>query len=125
MTTTLEQTGECTVNDRDTQAYQVLLYYKYVKIDNPEEFAKDHLEFCKAVGLRGQILVAHEGINGTVSGTVSQTGQYMMHMHADPRFRDMEFKIEPPTDMYLSACLCGPGRKLSILDSKTISTRIS
>jgi UPF0176 protein len=95
MTTTLEQTGECTVNDRDTQAYQVLLYYKYVKIDNPEEFAKDHLEFCKAVGLRGRILVAHEGINGTVSGTVSQTGQYMMHMHADPRFRDMEFKIEP------------------------------
>jgi UPF0176 protein len=78
-----------------TQRYQVLLYYKYVHIDDPVTFAKDHLEFCKAVGLRGRVLVAHEGINGTVSGTVAQTEQYMMHLRADPRFRDIEFKIDP------------------------------
>ncbi|HZG83329.1 rhodanese-related sulfurtransferase [Paenibacillus sp.] len=78
----------------ETKPYRVLLYYKYVKIENHEEYAKEHLAFCKELGLKGRILVAHEGINGTVSGTVEQTQAYMDHMHADPRFADMVFKVD-------------------------------
>ena len=74
--------------------YRVLLYYKYVPIDNPEEYAAEHLKFCKDLGLKGRILVAHEGINGTVSGTVEQTDKYMETMHNDPRFEDMVFKVD-------------------------------
>lgn len=74
--------------------YQVLLYYKYVHIEDPETFAAEHLKFCKEVGLKGRILVAEEGINGTVSGTVEQTQKYMDMMHADERFQDMMFKID-------------------------------
>jgi UPF0176 protein len=77
-----------------TKPYRVLLYYKYVSIDNHEEFAKEHLAYCKELGLKGRILVAHEGINGTVSGTIEQTQAYMDKMHADPRFQDMPFKID-------------------------------
>ena len=43
---------------------RVLLYYKYVPIENAEQFAADHLAFCKSIGLKGRILVADEGING-------------------------------------------------------------
>lgn len=75
-------------------AYRILLYYKYVTIEDPVEFAKEHLEFCKSIGLKGRILVAHEGINGTVSGTVEQTQQYMDYMHAHPLFTDLWFKID-------------------------------
>lgn len=74
--------------------YRVLLYYKYVHIDNSEQFAADHLKFCKELGLKGRILVASEGINGTVSGTVEQTERYMNEMKNDPRFEDMVFKID-------------------------------
>ncbi|TMN22535.1 oxygen-dependent tRNA uridine(34) hydroxylase TrhO [Lentibacillus cibarius] len=74
--------------------YQVLLYYKFVPIDDPETFAEEHLEFCQDLGLKGRILVAHEGLNGTVSGTVEQTEKYMETMHNDPRFADMTFKID-------------------------------
>lgn len=74
--------------------YRVLLYYNYVTIDNPEEYAAEHLKFCKDLGLKGRILVAHEGINGTVSGTVEQTDKYMETMHRDPRFEDMVFKVD-------------------------------
>jgi len=77
-----------------TKPYRVLLYYKYVAIENHEEFAKEHLAFCKELGLKGRILVAHEGINGTVSGTVEQTDAYMNAMHANPLFADMVFKID-------------------------------
>jgi UPF0176 protein len=74
--------------------YRVLLYYNYVHIEDPEDYAAAHLKFCKNLGLKGRILIAHEGINGTVSGTVEQTDKYMEAMHEDPRFEDMVFKID-------------------------------
>lgn len=74
--------------------YRVLLYYNYTKIENPEQFAKEHLALCKSLGLKGRILVAEEGINGTVSGTIEATQQYMDWMHNDERFKDTWFKID-------------------------------
>ncbi|GKU84557.1 rhodanese-related sulfurtransferase [Niallia sp. NCCP-28] len=78
----------------EKQAYRVLLYYKYVIIENPEEFTMEHLAFCKELGLLGRILVSKEGINGTVSGTLEQTEKYMEALREDPRFYDMIFKID-------------------------------
>ena len=74
--------------------YRVLLYYHYTTIEDPTSFAKDHLEACKLLELKGRILVATEGINGTVSGTVEQTNQYMEMMQADPLFAGIVFKID-------------------------------
>lgn len=74
--------------------YRVLLFYKYVDIEDPEMFTKEHLEFCKSNDLKGRILVANEGINGTVSGTVENTNKYMEMMHNDPRFADLVFKVD-------------------------------
>ena len=74
--------------------YRVLLYYNYTKIENPEIFAKEHLAFCKSIGLKGRILVAEEGINGTVSGTIEDTQKYMDWMHNDERFKETWFKID-------------------------------
>ncbi|WP_062049892.1 rhodanese-related sulfurtransferase [Bacillus sp. JCM 19034] len=75
-------------------SYRVLLYYMYVPITDPEEFTARHLEFCKQLGLKGRIIVAAEGINGTVSGTIEQTEEYMKAMKADSRFADIVFKID-------------------------------
>ncbi|MBS4751008.1 rhodanese-related sulfurtransferase [Granulicatella sp. zg-ZJ] len=78
---------------------RVLLYYQYVPIENAEQFAKEHLAFCKEIGIKGRILIANEGINGTCSGTIEQTQQYMDHMHKDPRFANMVFKIDEENNM--------------------------
>jgi len=78
----------------ENQNYRVLLYYQYVTIEEPEEFANTHLKFCKDLGLKGRILVASEGINGTVSGTWEQTEAYINEMKSDPRFESMVFKID-------------------------------
>ncbi|WP_397537637.1 rhodanese-related sulfurtransferase [Rummeliibacillus pycnus] len=74
--------------------YRVLLYYFYTKIDDPERFATEHLAFCKSLELKGRILIASEGINGTVSGSVEQTNSYMEYMKADPLFEGIVFKID-------------------------------
>lgn len=78
----------------DTNAYRVLLYYKYVPIEDPVTFAQEHLAACKEIGLKGRILVSDEGINGTCSGTIEQTEAYMNMMKADERFADMVYKID-------------------------------
>lgn len=77
-----------------TQDYRVLLYYQYVPIENGETFAQKHLADCKELGLKGRILVADEGINGTVSGTIEQANAYMELMKNDPRFSSTIFKID-------------------------------
>lgn len=77
-----------------TQDYRVLLYYQYVPIEDGETFAQKHLSDCKELGLKGRILVADEGINGTVSGTIEQTNAYMELMKNDPRFSSTIFKID-------------------------------
>ncbi|MGV8957957.1 oxygen-dependent tRNA uridine(34) hydroxylase TrhO [Lactococcus lactis] len=76
------------------QDYRVLLYYQYVPIEDGETFAQKHLADCKELGLKGRILVADEGINGTVSGTIEQTNAYMELMKNDPRFSTTIFKID-------------------------------
>lgn len=74
--------------------HNVLLYYLYTPLENPEEFAAEHLAACKEIGLKGRILVSHEGINGTCSGTIEQTEQYMDMVKSDPRFADIVFKVD-------------------------------
>lgn len=78
--------------------YRVLLYYKYVPINDGEGFAQNHLEFCKEVGLMGRILIADDGINGTVSGTIEQTDKYIQMMKDDDRFADMVYKIDEASE---------------------------
>lgn len=74
--------------------YQTLLYYCYSTICHAEQFAADHLQFCKSLGLVGRIIVAEEGINGTVSGTFEACKTYMDTLHSDPRFAQMDFKTD-------------------------------
>jgi len=50
------------------ERYNTLLYYCYSTIADAEQFAADHLKFCNSLGLKGRIIVAEEGLNGTVSG---------------------------------------------------------
>ncbi|TAF45323.1 MAG: rhodanese-related sulfurtransferase [Sphingobacteriales bacterium] len=74
--------------------YQTLLYYCYTPIANAEQFAANHLKFCKQLGLKGRIIIADEGINGTVSGTVAQCEAYKKHIAADDRFGNLDFKTD-------------------------------
>ncbi|ANU09947.1 putative rhodanese-related sulfurtransferase [Planococcus antarcticus DSM 14505] len=74
--------------------HNVLLYYKYVEVEDPETFADEHLAACKELELKGRILVSNEGINGTCSGTIEQTEAYMEMLKSDSRFSDTVFKID-------------------------------
>ncbi len=75
--------------------YDILLYYCYTTIEDPEQFREAHHYLCLDLNLRGRIIVAPEGLNGTVSGLRADCQRYMELVKADPRFSHTDFKVEP------------------------------
>ncbi len=75
----------------------ILLFYKFVEISDLKDLSESHLNFCKSLGINGKILLAKEGINGSVSGTKEQVEKYKKELTSDSRFKDIEFKEEIST----------------------------
>lgn len=73
----------------------ILLYYKYIQIDSPKRVLKWQKKVCADLGLKGRIIIANEGINGTVGGTKENAELYKAIMHKHPLFGDVEFKESP------------------------------
>ncbi len=72
--------------------YQILLFYKYTYIDNPESLANAQKDLCNKLNLKGRIIFAKEGINATLEGLKIDTEKYIREMIADPRFANVDFK---------------------------------
>jgi UPF0176 protein len=74
-------------------AYPVILFYKYVAIAEPAEFAAAQRSCCSALGLKGRVLIAAEGINGTLAGPRDAIDRYVAVLREDGRFADIEIKV--------------------------------
>ena len=74
------------------QKYQIILFYKYIHIAEPETEMKKQKELCEKFGLLGRIIVASEGINATLEGTVENTEKYIIEMMQDKRFVNVHWK---------------------------------
>jgi UPF0176 protein len=72
--------------------YRVLLFYKYVNLQNPELIVLEHLHWCLKNGIKGRVFFAKEGVNGTVSGLVENIEKYKSHLKSYPEFSDIWFK---------------------------------
>jgi len=84
--------------------HEIIIYYKYTPISNPEGLKEWMRVTGEELGLRGRILIAHEGINGTVEGTSANIAEYEKRMHAQDGstgtfadFSDVWFKHSPGT----------------------------
>ncbi len=72
--------------------YKIILFYKYVNIDDPESFRKEQLDLCTRLSLKGRVIVAKEGINATLEGTTENIEEYLKVYLADARFSDTHIK---------------------------------
>ena len=67
-------------------------FYKYSKISNPNLFRDKHQKYCNSLKIKGKILIAKEGINGTISGTKKQIQNYEKNLKKNKLFKDIKFK---------------------------------
>jgi UPF0176 protein len=77
--------------------HQVLLFYKYVTIDNPSAYVNVFRMLCEKHKLQGRALVAEEGINATLEGLTEDTERFVKEWKEDARFSDVKIKRSPGT----------------------------
>ncbi len=64
------------IEEKKTQQYAVILYYKYTHVKNLEKLQLFHENIAKKLYLLGRIRISHEGINGTISSTNDNIEEY-------------------------------------------------
>ncbi len=94
--------------------YKVAAFYKFVRLDDFEHLREPLLETCRSLGLSGTILLAHEGINGTVAGPEEGIDSLLAHLRADHRLTDLQAKF--------SAAAEDPFRRIKVRLKKEIIT---
>ena len=73
-------------------ALVVAAVYKFVKLEDCAAMRTPLLARCDALGITGTLLLAEEGINGTIAGTRSGIDKILAYLRSDPRLADMEHK---------------------------------
>jgi len=74
------------------EQYQIILFYKYVRLADPEAVAEGQKEICEKLDLTGRYIIAAEGINATFEGTKENIKEYVKELEKDKRFCNIHFK---------------------------------
>ena len=72
--------------------FLVAAFYKFVSLPDYRELQAPLRQRCDEAGLLGTILLAEEGINGTISGPEVGVRQLFDQLRADARFDDLHYK---------------------------------
>ncbi|MDB9751383.1 rhodanese-related sulfurtransferase [Gammaproteobacteria bacterium] len=75
-----------------SKAFVVIAMYKFVRLDDYQTMQPILLSFCQERQIFGTILLAEEGINGTVVGSRQDLGELLTFLKTDSRLSDLEHK---------------------------------
>ena len=70
----------------------VAALYKFVALPDFAALREPLLQFCISRDLKGTLLLAHEGINGTVAGSRTAIDALINYLRQDSRLADIEYK---------------------------------
>lgn len=71
---------------------KVILYYKFVPVKDPEAVRLWQRALCEKLRLKGRILIAEHGINGTLGGDIKDLKAYAKATKSFAPFKGMVFK---------------------------------
>jgi UPF0176 protein len=74
--------------------FKTILFYRYINIseENVKTLKEVLKSVCDVLNLKGRILIAREGINGTVEGPLEQIEVFKKHILSYKYFRKMDIK---------------------------------
>src|SRR4051812_16198555 len=98
--------------------YQVAAFYQFASLPDFRELREPLRALCAGLQLKGSVLLAHEGINGTLVGTPDSINEFVDTMREASlfggRLDKLELKFSPASAM--------PFRRLKIRLKKEIVT---
>ena len=82
-----------------SSAIVIAALYRFVRLDNFEELRQPLLQLMLDKQIRGTLLLAAEGINGTVAGEAAAVEQLLGYLRQDERLRDFDCKFSSDDSM--------------------------
>lgn len=70
----------------------VAALYKFVSLEDFKEIQPRLLGKCQEAGAKGTLLLAHEGINGTIAGSRQAIDRVLDYLRSDKRLADLDWK---------------------------------
>ena len=70
----------------------VAALYKFVALPDYRELREPLLDVCLNAGVKGTLLLATEGINGTIAGSRLAIDEVLAYLKSDARFNDIDHK---------------------------------
>ena len=78
---------------------KVILYYGFTPIADPIAVRLWQKTLCEALGIKGRILISHQGINGALGGDMSALKKYVKRTKEYPGFNRIDFKWSDGTGL--------------------------
>lgn len=72
--------------------YEIILFYKYVHIENPVQLMREQKRLQDRLALQGRTIIASEGVNVTLEGTRENIALYLEELQSDSRFSNLHIK---------------------------------
>ena len=79
--------------------FQVAALYRFASFDDPAALRQPLLDLCAAEGVMGTLLLAREGINGTIAGSEAGIAAVLGHIRGLPDCAGLDVKFSTAADM--------------------------
>ena len=73
--------------------FTICALYKFSTLDDFDKMQRPLRDFMDSLNVRGTLLLAREGINGTISGSDSAINKILDYLNADKRLSNLEYKF--------------------------------
>ena len=80
-------------DEERSQTTAVAALYRFVRLDDYESMREPLLNFCTERGVKGTLLLANEGVNGTISGGKTAIAYVLSYLRSDERLTDLDCKF--------------------------------
>ena len=78
--------------ERNQVVYQIIAFYRFVYLNNVHTMQAELRDLCDTEGIRGTVLLAEEGINGTIAGPPLGMARVLDWIERDPRLGGANIK---------------------------------
>ncbi|PAL22905.1 rhodanese-related sulfurtransferase [Sphingopyxis sp. GW247-27LB] len=73
-------------------SFTVAALYRFAPFDDPAALRAPLIDLCAAQGIKGTLLLAREGVNGTIAGSAGGVAAVIAHIRALPDCADLDVK---------------------------------
>ena len=79
--------------------FTVAALYRFARLDHYQSLQEPLAKLCCGEGIKGTLLLAAEGINGTVAGSAAAMKKLIDFLEAEPAIAGMELKYSHASEM--------------------------